>query len=98
MALQQNFVSDDNSVIDESFKIFPNPSKGEINVMIKNIKDQEIIINIYNNFGQLIYNDKSNNQHSMISKKISLRDISKGVYYFEAIGNNIHKKRTFIID
>jgi subtilisin family serine protease len=98
LALQQNFVNNNNSIINENIKIFPNPSNGEINVLIKNIKEREIIINIYNNFGQLIYNDKIYNAQSMISKNISLSDISKGVYYFEAIGNSIHKKSSFVID
>jgi len=98
MAIQQNFVGNEDFENDGDFKIFPNPTNGELNILIKNFNEREIIINIYNNFGQLIYNDKINNDYLMISKNISLSEMPKGIYYFEAIGGSFNKKRPLIID
>ena len=72
IALPINFIS--NSTYEYQYTIFPNPTKGKINIQGANINK----INIYNSLGIKIYSKstlKNNNLHS-----INLSNLAKGMY------------------
>lgn len=65
----------------ESVVVFPNPSKGIVNVSFKMKESSEIFVEIYNILGEIVYNsDKQTAKEGTIA--IDLKDINAGVYTF----------------
>ena len=72
----------ENHVIGKEFNVFPNPNKGVFNVELNNIVADNYKISVTNILGQEVYN--SNEEMStLISKKIDLSNLNKGVYLLE---------------
>ncbi len=82
-----------------SIVIYPNPTKDFINIKINNLKDKNIIIEIFNITSQIIYSKQvlSVNAQNNCIEKINLSDYSKGVYFLKITGNNIFGVEKIII-
>ncbi len=60
-------------------KLYPNPAKEVCYVQIESSKEQTLEINLYNNLGQLVFNDKQNNFKQGI-QTIDVNTLAPGVY------------------
>ena len=60
----------------EKIRIYPNPAKDII--YLENIPDQSIVI-IYNSLGKIIYQEKHH------SRELSVKNLSRGIYYLKII-------------
>tara|TARA_Y100000385_G_scaffold129504_1_gene134858 strand:- start:253 stop:2082 length:1830 start_codon:yes stop_codon:yes gene_type:complete len=75
-------LSIDETVFEEKFEVYPNPNNGIFTVELNNIKADDYRILVTNVLGQEVY--ISNKEVStLISEKIDLSDLSKGVYMLE---------------
>ena len=70
-------VLDSNSYVESNFNIFPNPSKGIVNISLDNNLQIEKV-NFYNQIGQLVKTVKSN--------IISTLELEKGCYFIQVKG------------
>jgi len=65
--------------------VFPNPNNGtftlKANIQSQNISIQQpVIINIYNNLGQVIYSHLSYAENGIVNELITLNNIAQGIY------------------
>ncbi len=79
-------VSDDMSSNDINFSIsaFPNPASDEVNVSFKSEKNKIYSIKILNLLGKVVIDEKINAHLGINSKRIDLKNISKGIYLVRA--------------
>ena len=79
----------DIGLVDDSFLIYPNPTKEFLN--IKNSKNQQITkIIIYNFLGQIINNYNDNKEY------INIQGLQSGIYIIEICSEGKSKKIKFI--
>ncbi len=71
------------------FNIFPNPNNGEFNVQCQNLNSENMVLNILNLIGQVVYSEKIP-QTSSLNMAINLSHLSKGVYNI----NFVEKEKT----
>ena len=69
--VQGKLVSNSQNFSTESVYIYPNPSSDNLNIGIASSKDRELVIEIYNSIGQIVYN-----QRGIIEKGNSVISIS----------------------
>ncbi len=74
-----NVLSVNENFIDDKFRIYPNPSKGLINIEF-NIDSEVDDIFIYDNLGRIIYSTIIKNENS-----ISVKGLRNGVFYIKLI-------------
>ena len=74
-----------NEIITPDFKIFPNPSKGEINIIFEN-QHEEGVIEVFNISGQLLFSE--NIQPGNKIKSLYATNISPGVYLVKFSGQD----------
>jgi pimeloyl-ACP methyl ester carboxylesterase len=75
----------------DSIHVYPNPSKGIINIHLNNIADIIFHCELYDLSGRLLVNQKLNNIHN---QQIKLNTPTTGAYYLVIFGNNniLHKQ------
>lgn len=76
-------VKDNHLSENTTYSVFPNPTKGHINLNINNLNGF-CSINIYNNIGQLV--DKKE-----VKSLFDIENVSRGIYYIELLGKNKRK-------
>lgn len=64
-----------------SLKFYPNPTRGQINIEVDNLKNEDISVIITNYSGQMIFNKHYGSTAGRIQDIIDLKDKSKGVYF-----------------
>ena len=64
-----------------SLKLYPNPSRGFVNLEIKNLFKDKIIIEIFNKVGQKLYEKVYNYPPHVITENYNFNDWPKGEYY-----------------
>lgn len=74
--------------------VYPNPVVNNFILELNVPKENDVIINLANITGELVYTDKLNQFIGTYKKQISLGEFAKGVYYLQVITNNkvINKK------
>ena len=73
-----------------SFKIYPNPGNGNIEITVKNIQQSKCKIEIFNYLGQQIYCKSNCNEHEVVN----INNYNNGVYVIKVyIGNGIYTKK-----
>ncbi len=80
----------------ETFKVFPNPSSGNINFYSEKLLNQAFKLELFNLIGQIIYNKtfyQSNKDYN-----IDLPEISDGLYILKIQGDNFVKTEKLIIE
>ncbi|MEI6822166.1 MAG: T9SS type A sorting domain-containing protein, partial [Bacteroidota bacterium] len=63
------------------FNIFPNPNKGEFNLLLTGTKADHYNINISSIIGEIIYNESVQSIDNNFQKNIHLTNIPKGLYF-----------------
>jgi hypothetical protein len=81
------------------FGIYPNPSSGELNLMINNDGNaKNIKIEIFDAQGKIVYNEVLDNNNSVIKHKLNLTKQSKGLYVIRLKVDDRLMGGRFIID
>ncbi len=85
---QRNNSSINESSLTQRFKIYPNPSKGLINIESDLIYGNENInMRVYNSKGQLIYKTIYTIENQRLQSVIDLSNFSPGLYFLNVITN-----------
>lgn len=75
----------DYSETEQWVKVFPNPSTGLVNLEFSTMQeDQEFILNVTNQFGQVVYQDRMNPK---FRRHYDFSFLPKGVYYIQLHGS-----------
>ncbi|MEL7534264.1 MAG: T9SS type A sorting domain-containing protein, partial [Bacteroidota bacterium] len=64
----------------ENFQVFPNPTAGELNILIETERPTDMELKIYNLQGQKVMREVNRNI-SRVDRKIDLSSLTAGVYF-----------------
>jgi len=67
-------------IADRTFEIYPNPNKGEFNIKVENLKNEEYNIEIYNNLGSLIWKQEDVTINGTYTMHVVLKQSPSGIY------------------
>lgn len=75
-----------------SIEVYPNPASNHINIKFRNLKDQEVVLQISTVIGKIVVEERVNKSKGTLS--YSLSGLSKGVYFIKVTSseNSITKK------
>ena len=71
---------DDNSILNGSFSIYPNPSKGVYNVKFNTSEKDNYTLEVRNMIGQVVYNETLSNFTGEYRNSLDLSNLNTGVY------------------
>ncbi|WP_346858431.1 FG-GAP-like repeat-containing protein [uncultured Draconibacterium sp.] len=98
LLMAQTIVTSSNSLIasEKSFKVFPNPTNGFINIEFDSFSSAKTLLEIFNLHGQRIYME----EYYPIStiKRIEVSTLSKGVYFLKISNSMRQQAEKIIID
>ncbi len=82
---------------DYTIKVYPNPSKGQVNIDIKGDINDDLQLSLYNAQGQLVYakDVKYLSSHKIIT--IDVRNLAKGVYTIRLQGKELNRIEKLIV-
>lgn len=81
-----------------NFGIYPNPTSGNLNLLLNNIKGtKQINIKIFDAQGKLIYYETIKNKDTMLTHKLELTSKSKGLYIIQLLIDEKQSSGRFII-
>lgn len=85
-ACKEAAVTQDNASVEVS--VFPNPSKGQFHVTIKNIEDKQILLRLSDITGRRIMNRDEGISRDNFEADLDLREYAAGIYTLEIIAGN----------
>jgi hypothetical protein len=88
---------DNNSAVDNDIRIYPNPSRGELNLGL-NIPAGNYQIRLINAVGQTVYQQPLTHEGGSRSMQLGLPKLSSGVYQVEVRGGVQKHVRTVRIE
>lgn len=80
-------------------RVYPNPSEGNINLLLDNFTGDQISIQVINEVGAIVYTEmiKDNNPEGYWEKSINLNQITDGIYFVKIVSDDItHTERIVI--
>lgn len=81
-------VADINNFMNNNLLVFPNPTKENINIVLKNLVEGNLSIKITNVLGQTIYNENTESTSSFFSSSINISNFKDGIYSLIIIDRN----------
>ena len=88
---------DNNSAVDNDIRIYPNPSRGEINLGL-NIPAGNYQIRLINAVGQTVYQQPLTHEGGSRSLPVSLPKLSQGIYQMEVRGGVVNHVKSVRIE
>jgi hypothetical protein len=79
------------------FSIFPNPSQGDFSVSFKANLDETYKLKVFNEAGQLVYEDAIDNQNGQIVKAVQLGKVASGIYNVTLSNGQIESSKKIIV-
>ncbi len=89
------------SISDEiltSFKLFPNPNKGEFIISFDSINNSAIRVDVYDLKGRSIYKDTFQNNSNKFNENINLNDVHSGIYIIKITQGNSSISRKIVVE
>jgi PKD repeat protein len=85
-------------ILGNKFNVFPNPSKGEIYIDLKNLINKQVYICIFNSHGIIIH--KQSNIINTNEKKllINLSNMPKGIYFVKVVSDSFTETRKILLN
>lgn len=68
------------------FDIYPNPAKSNVTIVV-DAKDDNIVINVRNQMGQLVKNESVSGQSGLSTLSLDIQNLTAGMYLIEVIQN-----------
>jgi hypothetical protein len=88
----------ENTILAESFKVFPNPVQEEAWVMYETTEQASVVMNLYNLEGKMLIANTQNVGTGVHSIKIETNQLSNGVYFVELQVNNKSFKKKIVVN
>jgi PKD repeat protein len=82
--------------VENSIAIYPNPAVNNALLTINSKVNESAVVLLYNNIGELIFEEKMNLVAGSNTKNISLENLAVGVYTVKVIGNDINAVKVLI--
>jgi len=79
------------------FRIWPNPSDGQLNISLPNPKVEKVTIDIIDVLGRYVKRINFNEKSSVFKAHISLSELTKGIYSVKIIRGNKFLVRKIIL-
>ena len=79
----------------DELKVFPNPTQGLTNITIDLATEEEVVVTVVNQTGQLVKQTQMGLTQS-INQQIDLSDLPNGMYLVRVDGNNFHKSHKIL--
>ncbi len=79
------------------FSIFPNPSQGDFSVSFKANLDETYKLKVFNESGQLVYEDAIDNQNGQIIKAVQLGKVASGIYNITLSNGQIESSKKIVV-
>jgi hypothetical protein len=79
------------------FSIFPNPSQGDFSVSFKANLGEVYKLKVFNEGGQLVYEDAIDNQNGQIVKAVQLGKVASGIYNVTLSNGQIESSKKIIV-
>lgn len=84
---------------DLAFKIFPNPAKNQINVLLESTKNLgDFNLNVRNVLGQTILSKTILAQSNHFNQRLDVQNLKSGIYFIEVKGITFYQSLKFIIE
>lgn len=84
----------DENINETGFSIYPNPTNGNVNISLKLLSNSNVEIQLFNSLGQIIINDKFENQKGTFNHVLSLDKLSNGIYLVNvSMGDRVISKK-----
>lgn len=84
------------NLLSQDVTVYPNPTTGTFNIVIKNSK--ELLINIVDIQGRIVFGSLEKNITNYFTKEINLSHIAKGIYFIESKTDTDVRIQKLIID
>lgn len=81
-------------LMNSGFNIYPNPSNGNVNIELEGLGNIEKKIEVYNQVGQIVHEEKINNMINNAS--IDLENFSNGIYFLK-VSNGLQSETKKLI-
>jgi hypothetical protein len=79
------------------FSIFPNPSQGDFSVSFKADLGELFKLKVFNEAGQLVFEDAIENQNGQIVKQVQLGKVASGIYNVTLTNGQIESAKKIIV-
>jgi hypothetical protein len=79
------------------FSIFPNPSQGDFSVSFKADLGELYKLKVFNEAGQLVFEDAIENQNGQIVKQVQLGKVASGIYNVTISNGQIESSKKIIV-
>jgi len=80
-----------------SLRIWPNPSKGDLNIKMSNFNQDKITVQIIDVLGRHIKEFQFKNTSTVFNTKLALNNLTKGLYSVKVIkGNSVLVKKIIL--
>lgn len=80
----------------ETFKVYPNPSKGIFNVVLST--SEKVSLSLFDLRGRSIYNETFSNNNAVFNKELNLSNLSSGVYFLNVESQGKKASNKIIIE
>ncbi|MBL7936243.1 MAG: T9SS type A sorting domain-containing protein [Bacteroidia bacterium] len=70
------------------FSFYPNPSTGQVNILLSNIQNQNVSIEITNALGQLVAKRNLTANENQLTETINIETKTKGIYFITVTTNS----------
>ncbi|MCG8700884.1 MAG: T9SS type A sorting domain-containing protein, partial [Bacteroidales bacterium] len=80
-----------------SMRVYPNPSNGEFEFYLQSASSDQLIVELYNNSGQLVFRNEYQKAQGKFQKQIDIRNEMPGLYILKVVsGNDIFVERIMV--
>ena len=79
---------DDNELVLEDFKLYPNPTDGIFNIEFKLDNKETVTVKVFNKDGKSVFNDKIRKFDGYYVNEINLSEQDNGIYFVKVIQGN----------
>ena len=85
-----------NVYVDNTVTIYPNPAVNNAMLTINAEINESAVVMLYNNIGELIFEEKINLTVGSNQKNINLDNLAVGIYTVKVIGNDINAVKVLV--
>ncbi len=78
-------------------QVYPNPSNGNLYLNIQDLQSNDIVLNIFDITGKMVYTQPSNPPSNNITKLLDLTELTNGVYILQINADGMISQHRFII-
>ena len=84
-----------NKNFQESFKVFPNPSKGIFKIEYEPMSNSSIQLNVFDLTGRLVFNKDVENKREIL---VDISNKSKGIYLLKLLVDNEYFQKVIVFN